>query len=183
MLITPADSRSLDQVQKLIGSSPEEITLDVDFSHIRPGGDSERGRSSSRRGESSSRGGRERTGRPSRERERESAPEPITAPLAPAIAPDVVAEAPAAIQAEAPQKANRSRRRPKPDRDVTPATVAEAPVEAKPRPSPTPIPVRGVAKAPESVEDDDDRRGTRGFGADTPAFLLRPAWKGASADD
>src|SRR5476651_1650782 len=35
MLVTPADSRGLDKVLKLIGKTPHEVTLDLDFSQAR----------------------------------------------------------------------------------------------------------------------------------------------------
>ncbi|MGC4056238.1 MAG: C-terminal helicase domain-containing protein [Paludibaculum sp.] len=36
MIVTPADTRNLDKVLKLIGKVPEELSLEVDFSDIRP---------------------------------------------------------------------------------------------------------------------------------------------------
>jgi superfamily II DNA/RNA helicase len=36
MLVTPADTRSLDKVLKLIGKKPNEVTLDVDWSEVKP---------------------------------------------------------------------------------------------------------------------------------------------------
>src|ERR1700761_1066422 len=35
MIVTPADSRGLDKVLKLIGKTPNELTLDIDFSEIK----------------------------------------------------------------------------------------------------------------------------------------------------
>jgi superfamily II DNA/RNA helicase len=169
MLITPADSRSLDKVVKLIGSTPDEMTLDLDWGQAQAaaGEQAREGRSGGRRGEAASSRSRERTGRPSRERTREPAAVEETATGAIEATPH--AETPAPVAA-------RSRRRAKP---------VEAPVvaSAEPRPTPAPIPVRGVVKAPVIDDEDDDRRGVRGFGSDTPAFLLRPAWKGASVGD
>jgi superfamily II DNA/RNA helicase len=49
MIITPADSKSLDKVIKLIGENPVEVTLDLDWSKAREGEGESRGRSSSRR--------------------------------------------------------------------------------------------------------------------------------------
>src|ERR1700759_1095887 len=37
MLVTPADGRNLDKVLKLIGKTPDEVTLDVDWSEVRVG--------------------------------------------------------------------------------------------------------------------------------------------------
>src|ERR1700760_4441644 len=53
MIIPPADSRNLDKVLKLIGKTPEELTLEIDWGAIKP-------REASSR---SSRGGDERKGR------------------------------------------------------------------------------------------------------------------------
>ena len=52
-LVTPADGRALDKVVKLIGQTPEERTLDVDWSEART-----ETRSRSPRGEGASSGGR-----------------------------------------------------------------------------------------------------------------------------
>ena len=170
MLITPADSRSLDKVLKLIGTSPNEITLDLDWSQAQSAGggrDSRGGPQRSERpsGDRPSRS-RDRTGRPARER------------IAPAPeAPSAIAATPVDVEAEAPAPA-RSRRRAKP------AEAPPSPPAAEPRAAPPPIPVRGVVKAPPERDDDDDgRRPVRGFGAETPAFLLKPVWKGATAED
>src|ERR1700749_17367 len=35
MIVTPADSKGLDKVLKLIGKTPQELTLDIDFSEIK----------------------------------------------------------------------------------------------------------------------------------------------------
>jgi superfamily II DNA/RNA helicase len=133
MIVTPADTRSLDKVLKLIGKTPDEVTLDVDWSEVRSG--ERRGRDS-REGE---RRGRERSSsreRPARERApREKAPrvEPETAETA---APDRPAREPRRARAE-------------------PARPASRPVARR--------------------EEHDDDRAVRGFGGDTPAFLLRAA--------
>src|ERR1700760_993702 len=65
MIVTPADSKGLDKVLKLIGKAPNEMTLDIDFSEIK----SEPRESRSGRGGASGRG-RAR----SRGRERDAAP-------------------------------------------------------------------------------------------------------------
>jgi superfamily II DNA/RNA helicase len=70
MITTPADSRNLDKVLKLIGKTPEELVLDADWANIKDeprnarGGDRGRG------------GGRERSGGASRDRDRRPRPVP-----------------------------------------------------------------------------------------------------------
>ena len=163
MLITPADSRSLDKVLKLIGTSPNEITLDLDWSQAQSAGGGRESRGGAQRPErSSSSRSRDRTGRPARER----AAAPPEAPPAPAATPDA---------AEAPARSNRSAR---------PAEAKPSPPPAEPRAAPPPIPVRGVVKAPpERDDEDDERRPVRGFGAETPAFLMKPVWKDTPAEE
>jgi superfamily II DNA/RNA helicase len=161
MIITPADSRNLDKVLKLIGKAPEEITLDLDFSgavseprESRSGRRPARGESAGRserpaRSESAGRG--ERPARARRERA-----EPVeAAPAAPA---------PARAEPPAAEKPAETRR---PERER--------------RPAPAPAAPRGVRPAP--THDPDDGPAVRGFGADTPAFLMRSAPRISSDED
>ncbi|HMP62044.1 MAG TPA: RNA helicase, partial [Phenylobacterium sp.] len=46
MIVTPADAKSLDKVLKLIGKTPEQAPLDLDWSSL-----TDEGRGRSRRGE------------------------------------------------------------------------------------------------------------------------------------
>jgi superfamily II DNA/RNA helicase len=149
MITTPADTRNLDKVLKLIGKAPEEIVLDLDWANIKDeprnarGG--ERGRGGSRGGSSSSSSSRER------DRDRRPRPVPVhgevasMAPFDPATAPPSAAEAaPRPERAERPpERTGRTRGRrggsePRPAPDAAPAPVeaaAPAPVREPERPS------------------------------------------------
>ncbi|WP_168074332.1 DEAD/DEAH box helicase [Caulobacter sp. SSI4214] len=158
MLVTPSDDKGFDKVIKLIGSTPEEEKLDLDYSNavtVKREGDRDRKRGGRDRGDREERGGRGRRGRS------EDAAETPT---------EVAADAPEALE-ERPVRERRPRR----DREPRePRTVAPTPIEAEPRaarPERPERPVRGVQ--PVRDRDDDDRR-VVGFGADIPAFLARP---------
>jgi superfamily II DNA/RNA helicase len=193
-IVTPADSRNLDKVLKLIGKAPVEITLEgIDFASIKDEPRAGRG--------GRERGGRERGGRergpprdrtPRGPREERAATEPFT----PAPASErAVAEPTAAPAAE------RSARRPR--REAEPTAAAAAPA-SHPRTERTPRPERAErhprperherAERPERHDrpergagrdrrrDRDDGDNVVGFGDDTPAFLMR-APPPRSADD
>ncbi|ENZ83731.1 MULTISPECIES: DEAD/DEAH box helicase [Caulobacter] len=158
MLVTPSDDKGFDKVIKLIGSTPEEEKLDLDYSNavtVKREGDRDRKRGGRDRGDREERGGRGRRGR-----SEDAAETPA----------EVAADAPEALE-ERPARERRPRR----DREPRePRTVAPAPIEAEPRaarPERPERPVRGVQ--PVRDRDDDDRR-VVGFGADIPAFLARP---------
>jgi superfamily II DNA/RNA helicase len=168
MLVTPADARNLDKVLKLIGRTPEEVTLDIDWSSVktetraRP----ERGRSRDPKARS--------RGRP--------ASETSVASMEPLV-PTVAEAPPARARADRPSR-EPDAREPDPGEAAAPRprrraerparTQAAARAEA-PGPTPTQAPApehrRGVQPVPE--RDEDDRR-VVGFGADLPAFLARP---------
>jgi superfamily II DNA/RNA helicase len=103
MIVTPADSRGLDKVLKLVGKTPQEVTLDLDFSAART--EPREGRPG--RGERT--GGRER--RPRREDSRTvHASEPVGAPaVQPAAAPERLPEAvrPERVRADPPPREHR----------------------------------------------------------------------------
>ncbi|MDG2530915.1 DEAD/DEAH box helicase [Caulobacter endophyticus] len=182
MLVTPADDKGFDKVIKLIGQTPEEEVLDVDYSNavtVPREGDRRRGRGERpgrERGERSERGGRGR-----RERA-DAAPE---AEVVETVAAEAPAEAPAAERTERPERERKPRR--ERSRDRAAAQTAEAgPVEevapvARPSRERPPMPVRGVQPV-RGREDDDDRR-VVGFGNDIPAFLLRAPPKLAKVED
>ncbi|KSB88873.1 RNA helicase [Caulobacter vibrioides] len=181
MLVTPADDKGFDKVVKLIGSTPAEEVIDVDYTNavtVPREGDRRRGRRE--RGERS-----ERSGRGSRERA-EAAPE---AEVVEAVVVETVTEA-TAERAERPERERKPRRERTRDRgeraDRAPAAAVEAPVEeaapvARPSRERPPMPVRGVQPV-RAREDDDDRR-VVGFGNDIPAFLLRAPPKLAKVED
>jgi len=149
MIVTPADGRSLDKVLKLIGKTPAETVLDLDWSQA-AGGDEGRG------GGRSARPTRERSprgvGRAERERRPKAEAPPVEAIEVAAVA-EPIREVPAAEIA--------------PHREPTPQRAERAPRREPPRREPPPAPRS-------SREERDDDSGVRGFGGDTPAFLLRP---------
>jgi superfamily II DNA/RNA helicase len=178
MIVTPADAKNIDKVLKLIGKNPEEVVLEgVDFASIK---DERRERSGGRE-----RGGRDRGGRDQRPRRIEPhgevasmdaivAPTPIegeeaaprrkarsSAKPKPEATP--AAEAPPAARAERPQREERPRREERPQREERAQRDERPQREARP-PRREDRPRR---------DDHDDRDSVVGFGADTPAFLLR----------
>ncbi|MBX3483532.1 DEAD/DEAH box helicase [Phenylobacterium sp.] len=169
MIVTPADSRNLDKVLKLIGKTPEETTLEgIDWASIKDeprsprGGGRDRDRSR----------GRERSGRDRDRGPREGRPAGAEA-LAAEAAPRPSRRGPSGPSARnAPERPRRERR----ERD------AEAPARAE-RPARDERPPREDRPRRDEPRRDDGRRrdredredrGVRGFGGDTPAFLMRP---------
>ncbi|MDP3174344.1 MAG: DEAD/DEAH box helicase [Phenylobacterium sp.] len=192
MIVTPADGRQLDKVLKLIGMAPDEVVLDIDWSQIK-----EEGRPA--RSGGSERPSRDRGGRSRRPEQVDTAP---VEDAQPAVSAEPVAESAPAETSEAPR---RPRGRRSTGRDAAPrevpaaepqlreAPAREAPVrEAAPRETPVREPAEREARTPRRQErdrerprrdrDDDDRSGVVGFGADTPAFLMRPPTRPASED-
>jgi superfamily II DNA/RNA helicase len=187
MIVTPDDARNYDKVLKLTKKEPETVVLDIDWSAIETEGD--RGRRPSR----DARGDRSR-GRSSRE----AAPRD--------------AEAPAEVEASSPRRAPRPRREPsatlepqmEDGDDVQPYIdeAASAPREPRAPRYPARAP-SAEAGRPDRARRDDSRDVRRdafrrdesgrdssvvGFGAETPAFLLRaapiaPLRKTAAAED
>ncbi len=147
MLVTPADSRGLDKVLKLIGKTPQDVTLDLDFSQARSE-PREGGRESGRGARSSSR---------DRGRRRE---EPGELAARTPVHPDKP-PAPAAIT-EAP---------PAPPRDARPPRARQEPTPRAANPAPRPAPAEAPARRHDRERDDE--RTVVGFGAETPAFLTR----------
>ena len=151
MIVTPADTRSLDKVIRLIELKPDEVTLDLDWSQAKSRPRPERGRDSRRPGRERERPPRDHS-RPHRESRRHEqaatvpAPAPVPVPVASPASPPPVASAAATPVAAPESKPAREHRRPEP--------------EARPR------------------RDEREDRGVRGFGDDTPAFLLRGAPRG-----
>ena len=148
MIITPADARGLDKVLKLTGKTPQEVTLDLDFSQARTEpreGGPGRGRERER--------GRDRGAGRSRPRGEPLAAEPIAAEQ-PAPAP-VSPPRPPRGEARPPRGEDLSPRKEQPAREP-------APRERRPDP-----PVRAKGR------DRDDDHAVVGFGADVPAFLTR----------
>jgi superfamily II DNA/RNA helicase len=164
MLVTPADDKGFDKVVKLIGSTPDEEKLDLDYSNavtVKREGDRDRKRGGRDRGERGDRPGRGR----GRSRSEETAAE-APAEAAVADAPEVVAEERPARE----RKPRREREPREPKAAPAPVVETERPARAE-RPERPERPVRGVQ--PVRDRDDDDRR-VVGFGNDIPAFLAKP---------
>jgi len=183
MIVTPDDMRNYDKVLKLTKKEPETVVLDVDWSAIDTDGD--RGRRSSRDGRS--------------DRSRRRAPGETTQ-----RDPETTAE----VEASPPRRAPRFREPPAEPMarevaggaDDQPYVDAVDSSEGQARPSRE---SRSPRRAPRSPNADAGRQVRRdeyggdnsgregmvvGFGADTPAFLLRaapiaPARKTAAAED
>jgi len=161
MIVTPADARNLDKVLKLIGKTPDEVTLELDWANIKDEPRRDRG----------DRSGRDRDR--SRDRDRDRRGGRGRSPEADAeAAPRAPREAAAESDAPARSQPTRSRR--------------EEPVQAEVR-APKPRPAREPREQRESREprrggDDGDRDRVVGFGADVPAFLTRAVGPRPSGD-
>ncbi|HUO13007.1 MAG TPA: DEAD/DEAH box helicase [Caulobacteraceae bacterium] len=157
-LVTPADGRNLDKVLRLIGKTPEELKIEVDWSQA--GTDSRR----------------EPRRRPERRERSYGRPlsETSVAPMEPAR-PVPRSETPAAAPAPesaAPAAPDEPRReRPRRERPVREAAGERPAPRADPRPETRPEPRR--AAPPSGRASGDDERRVMGFGADVPAFLAR----------
>ncbi|USQ93680.1 DEAD/DEAH box helicase [Caulobacter sp. RL271] len=196
MLVTPADDKGFDKVVKLIGQTPEEEKLDLDYSNavtVKREGDRDRKRGGRDRDRGSERG--ERGDRPPRApRGRGRAEDTAAEAPAEAVATEASQAPEAAVVAEERPARERRPRREREPRAAAPEIEAERPVRAeRPERAPRPEraerserpdraergerperperPVRGVQ--PVRDRDDDDRR-VVGFGNDVPAFLARP---------
>ena len=172
MIVTPNDARNLDKVLKLIGKTPDETVLDIDWASIKE--EPPRGRP-----ERSGRGGgrdRDRNPRGAPRHEHRASMEPLEVQEP---------RPPAAEDAPRPRRGRSERpdRAPRPERVVEPV-VAEA---VAPAPAPAARAPRDRYGRPERPERNDrserhdreprgrDHDGDRvvGFGGDTPAFLTR----------
>jgi superfamily II DNA/RNA helicase len=162
MIVTPADDKGLDKVLNLIKMTPEELTLDIDWSEI----DGRRRPARSERPERA-----ERAERSERKSTEDAAPRDESAPRrnrarrparAEASAEQVVVEQ---VQAE----------------EAKVEDAKPAPVEARAeRPVQEPVLRRAERDGGKSEKRDPAPRGqVRGFGDDIPAFLRRPVRIGA----
>ncbi|WP_374570382.1 DEAD/DEAH box helicase [Phenylobacterium sp.] len=140
MITTPADSKNLDKVLKLIGKTPETLSLDLDWDSLKDEGGRSRRPSTRERGSARSRD-RDRDRTTSRRPRREDS--------------EAAAEAPAAPEtAEAPAPEARPARARREEAPKARSAEAKAP--------------------PRERRRDEDRDSVVGFGADVPAFLMRP---------
>jgi superfamily II DNA/RNA helicase len=152
MITTPADSRNLDKVLKLIGSAPEELKLEADWANIKDEPRSSRGGDKGRGGP---------RGASSRDRDRRPRPVPVHGevaamqPFDPSTAPPPGAEAQARPERteRPPERSGRSRgRRGGAESRPEPQALAEA---AAPAPS-------RERQEPERPERERSERGGRG---------------------
>jgi superfamily II DNA/RNA helicase len=171
MITTPADTRNLDKVLKLIGKVPEEITIDLDWANLK---DEPRSSRSGGRG-----GGRERSSS-SRDHDRDRRPRPVAAhgehastepfdPSAEVIAPVAKAPAPKRESEAAPERSRSRGRRGGASSEPRPEHVAsaEATVEAAPAPAAAPParePAAPVEARPPRERDRDRPSRDRGQG-------------------
>jgi superfamily II DNA/RNA helicase len=188
-LVTPADGRNLDKVLRLIGKTPEELKLDIDWSQAKPDGR----RDVRKRPERRDRG----FGRPASETSvasmEPSKPTPRPADAEGEASMGSASESPVATSASREPRQPRVRRE-RPVREATaerpaPRQEAARDVREEPRPEPSRQESRGESHreprrearqesrrgpppATRSRGDDDDHR-VVGFGSDVPAFLAR----------
>jgi superfamily II DNA/RNA helicase len=175
MIVSPDAAKNLDKVLKLIGKTPDEVTLDLDWANIKD--EPRRGRS-------------ERSGR-GRERDRDRSPRGGRGRRGDVEAPHFEAEDAAAEVAPRPRRARAPAE--------AEAVMAEA---ASPAPSARAPRERGRPERPERAgrpdrsdygrgerDRDRDRRGRDhdgdrvvGFGSDIPAFLTRSVGARLSED-
>ncbi|MDO8899950.1 MAG: DEAD/DEAH box helicase [Phenylobacterium sp.] len=188
MIVTPADSKSLDKVLKLIGQTPKMAPLDLDWASLtdergRGGGRSSSSRDGGRRGESRTPTRGRRPVREDSEPQAAEAPAPAPQVEAPAPAPAEVATAtPTVTPEDRPRTRSRTRARPEKKAAAAPVEVATPPEPVAAEPAAEDRPPRRTARTTERPirgvkardEADDARNGVRGFGGETPAFLLRP---------
>jgi len=184
-LVTPADGRNLDKVLRLIGKTPEELKIDVDWSQAGTDARREPRRRPERRDHS--------YGRPQSETSVASMEPAKQTPraegaAAPASAPVSVVAAPVTPATEEPRR-QRSRRgrgpreaaaeRPAPRAETRPEARSEPRPEPRqesrpePRHEPRPEPRHEPRRAPTQTSRGDDDRRIVGFGSDVPAFLSR----------
>jgi superfamily II DNA/RNA helicase len=151
MIVTPADAKNIDKVLKLIGKAPEEITLEgVDFAAIK---DERRDDKGGSRGRDRNSRDRDRTPKP-----RSGRPERVEVAEAPvpAVVEAVAAPAPA-------REPRRARPEPRPQSEARSPADRPRPAQDRPRREPR--------------EDHDEGPNVKGFGSDTPAFLMRAPTK------
>jgi superfamily II DNA/RNA helicase len=189
MIVTPADSRNLDKVIKLIGQPPEELKMDLDWDEARARGERQR-KNGPDRGAKGGRGrgrdqDRERPARGGSDRPRRIEAE---AEVAPAAQPTTPAAEPA--EPSRPRREPRHARTPRdetapspsqaerPQRDARPPREDRPQREDRPRRDERP---RRDDKPAAQDHSERDESGVRGFGSDTPAFLLRGPTPGAPA--
>jgi superfamily II DNA/RNA helicase len=179
-LVTPADGRNLDKVIRLIGKTPEELKLEVDWSEAKPDARREPRRRPERRDRGFGRPASETSVaamEPSKPTPRAEGAENAAPP------PQALSEEPRrqrprrerpAREAVAERPAPRSAPRQETRTDSRPEARAE--LRPEPRHEPRREQHRSAPPAARGRGDDDDHRDERrvvGFGSDVPAFLAR----------
>ncbi|HLZ76402.1 DEAD/DEAH box helicase [Phenylobacterium sp.] len=157
MIVTPADSRNLDKVLKLIGKAPEEIKLEADWANIK---DEPR---SSRGGDRGRAGGRSAPSSRDRDRDRRPRPVPVhgevasMTPFDPTTAPTPSDDA--APKPERSERGGRGRGRGRRGEE-RPATDAAAPahLDAAPIEAAAPAPAREPQPQPERAPRERQER-------------------------
>ena len=168
MIATPADARTLDKVIKLIGETPEELKIDLNWDEARERGERQR-KNSPERGAKGGRG---------RDRERPSrggGDRPRRTEVAAESAPAVEADAPAPEVARPPREPRPARA----PRSETPAVSAREDRPARDARPPRDDRPRRDDKPAREEPPEREGRGVRGFGSDVPAFLMRAPGSGA----
>jgi superfamily II DNA/RNA helicase len=175
MIVTPADARSFDKVVKLIGQTPDNVVLDLDWASAKDDRPPRESGARGRRGEPRERPARARREHPARAEAPAQEAAPAPAPAAPAVAES------------APEPARREAR---PERERRPEREARQPQARREEPR------REESRREEPRREDrredrrhgrdrDDDRRVVGFGSDVPAFLAKPprVASEASAED
>jgi superfamily II DNA/RNA helicase len=181
MIVTPSDSRSLDKVLKLIGKTPKEEKLELDWAAAKDDRPRREDRGRGERGER----GRGRRDRHERQDHHEARADEPAAPAAEAAGPKPA-------EAEAPRRARQDRHEARPER----AEHAERRDHRERQDRHEARPERAERAERRDHRERQDRRDERrshgddggrvvGFGADVPAFLARPTPKlePATAED
>jgi superfamily II DNA/RNA helicase len=193
-LVTPADGRNLDKVLRLIGKTPEELKLDVDWSQAKPDGRREVRKRPERRDRGFGRPASETsvasmepskpTPRPFDPDGEPSAPASEATPAAreprqprsrrERPAREATAERPAPRPETRPEAGRASRSEPRDESRSAPSSPRESRAESprEPRRESRHEPRRAPPPSTRSRGDDDDH-GVVGFGSDVPAFLAR----------
>ena len=194
-LVTPADGRNLDKVLRLIGKTPEELKLDVDWSQAKPDGRREVRKRPERRDRGFGRPASETSVasmEPSKPMPRPAGSEAVASEVS-GFESSAMMPAPreprqprsrrerpareAAAERPAARSEPRTESRSEPESRAEPSqreARSESPREPRrePRHEPRHEPRRGPPPAARSRGDDDDH-GVVGFGSDVPAFLAR----------
>jgi superfamily II DNA/RNA helicase len=181
-LVTPADGRNLDKVLRLIGKTPEELKLEVDWSQVKPDGKREPRRRPERRDRGFGRPASETSvaamepSRPTPRPEGVEAPAPASpAPVEPARQSRQRRERPpreAVAERPAPRQEPRQEPRTEPRFESRPEARREQRQDSRSE-------QHGGSRhesrraPPAGRSRDDDDRHVVGFGSDVPAFLSR----------